>query len=78
MPDLTDYFIDLLHQHRSVDIANDAFKKQLNDDPDLKTAYSEWCAETGNSEKNGFIDFCEEYLENQDSIYDSLSDYNDE
>jgi len=78
MTDLTEFFADLLRQHRSVDIANDAFKKLLNDDSDLKAAYSEWCHEVGSSEKDGFIDFCEEYLENQDSIYDSLSEYNDE
>ena len=50
----------------------------LPDDPELHAAYREWCASNGSSEKNGFIDFCEEYLAEQDSIYDSLSDYNDE
>lgn len=78
MNDITDIFIDLLSQHRSVDIANDVFKKMLPDDPELHAAYREWCAANGSTEKNGFIDFCEEYLAEQNSIYDSLSDYNDE
>lgn len=78
MTDITDLFVDLIQQHRSIDIANDVFKKRLADDPELKALYSEWCSESGSSEKDGFIDFCEEYLDNQDSIYDSLSDYNDE
>ena len=78
MNDITDLFIDILSQHRSIDIADDAFKKMLPDDPELHAAYREWCASNGSSEKNGFIDFCEEYLAEQDSIYDSLSDYNDE
>ena len=67
MNDITDLFIDILSQHRSIDIADE-----------LHAAYREWCASNGSSEKNGFIDFCEEYLAEQDSIYDSLSDYNDE
>lgn len=78
MTDITDFFAELLQQQRSIDIANDVFKKRLAEDPELKAQYSEWCSEVGSSEKDGFIDFCEEYLDNQDSIYDSLSDYNDE
>ncbi|MBD5185680.1 MAG: hypothetical protein HDS92_03625 [Bacteroidales bacterium] len=76
--DLRDYFISLLTEHGSVDMADYAFKKAIAEDPGLHEEYSEWCLAVGSSEKNGFLDFCEEYLSSQDSIYDSLSDYNDD
>lgn len=78
MEDIEQFFIDLLNQNRSIDIAEAEFKKLIADDADLKAAYSEWCHETGSSERHGFRDFCEEYRDNQDSIWDSLSDYNEE
>lgn len=76
--DITDFFINLLNEHKSIDIADYAFKKALHEDAGLRDEYSEWCLAVGSSEKNGFLDFCEEYMNNQDSIYDSLSDYNDD
>lgn len=76
--DLTEYFISLLREHGSVDMADYAFKRALHEDPELREEYSEWCLAVGSTEKNGFLDFCEEYMNNQDSIYDMLSDYNDD
>lgn len=78
MDNITDLFVDLLRELGSIDIANDSFKKMINEEPELKATYREWCHSVGSSEKDGFIDFCEEYLDDQDSIYDSLSEYNDE
>lgn len=78
MNDLTQLFTALLQEHRSIDIADDVFKKMIAEDPALRSEYSDWCHESGYTEKRGFADFCEEYLENQDSIFDSLSEYNDE
>jgi len=78
MSDITELFVSLLQEHGSVDIAEHVFKQSLNDDAVLKEEYSEWCHAVGSSEKRGFLDFCEDYIANQDSIYDSLSEYNDE
>ncbi|MCF0214646.1 MAG: hypothetical protein HUK13_09495 [Muribaculaceae bacterium] len=78
MQDITDIFAAILAEYGSVDIANDAFKKRLPEDAELREAYSEWCHSVGSSEKNGFLDYCEEYLDTQSSKYDSLSDYNDD
>lgn len=75
MEDIETYFVDLLNQHRSVDIAESEFKKILAEDPNLRKRYSEWCHEVGSSERDGFRDFCEEYRDNQDSIWESLTDY---
>lgn len=76
--DITEYFITLLHECGSPDMADYAFKKAIHEDEELHEEYREWCLAVGSSEKNGFLDFCDEYISNQDSIYDSLSDYNDE
>lgn len=63
---------------RSVDIAEAEFKRTIAEDNQLHTLYREWCHDNGSSERNGFLDFCEEYLESQDSKWDSLSDYDDQ
>lgn len=76
--DLTDYFISLLEQSRSVDIAESEFKRAIADDDELHEEYRQWCHEVGNSEKNGFVDFCNEYIDDRNEVWESLSDYNDE
>ena len=78
MEDITDYFISLLQEHRSVDIAEAEFKRAIAEDDELRAEYRQWWHEVGNSEKYGFVDFCKEYLEDQDQVWQSLSEYDDE
>lgn len=79
MKHITDFFNEMLQEYGSIDIAEAEFKKQLHEDTDLRDSYREWCHEVGSSEKNGFMDYCEEYFESQDSIWDNLKDeYDDE
>lgn len=75
--DLTVYFANLIEQHRSIDLAEDEFKRQISEDVELRSQYREWCEEYGHSLRNGFADFAEEYLENRESVWDSLTDYDD-
>lgn len=56
-------------------MANREFCRMIDDDPDLKTQYAEWCEESGYEERDGFIEFAEEYIETQNSIWDTLTDY---
>ncbi|MCM1021541.1 MAG: hypothetical protein NC343_05015 [Muribaculum sp.] len=77
MNDITEFFHNLLSQYGSIDIANAELKKLLAEDDTLAEEYSEWCASVGSSEKMGFLDFCEELLDNQQSIYDNLSDFDE-
>ncbi len=77
MNDITQIFHDMLTQHHSVDIAEAEFKKLINEDSDLRDQYREWCDAVGSSEKNGFRDYCDEYMESQDSIWDSLNDFDE-
>ena len=77
MNDITQIFHDMLTQNHSVDIAEAEFKKLINEDSDLRDQYREWCDAVGSSEKNGFRDYCDEYMESQDSIWDSLNDFDE-
>lgn len=77
MEDITDYFKELLAQHHSIDIAESEFKRMIAEDDDLKDRYRQWCDENGSTEKRGFLDYCEEYMDSQDSIWESLNDYDE-
>jgi hypothetical protein len=44
------------------------------EDEGLRDVYRQWCHDTGSTEKNGFLDFCDEYMNDQDSIWDYLGD----
>ena len=77
MEDLTDYFISVIKQSGSIDIAESEFKRAISDDDDLRAKYREWCHQVGSSEKRGFLDFCDEYLASQDPVWDTLSDYDE-
>ena len=77
MKDITDIIIDVLQQAGSVDMAEAEFKKMIGVDEDLHKAYREWCHEVGNNERNGFVDFCEEYLSDREEVWDNLSDFDE-
>ena len=50
----------------------------IADDDELRRQYREWCRENGSTERYGFTDFCKEYLESQESVWDSLNNYDEE
>ncbi len=77
MEDIRDYFISLLEDHKSLDIAESEFKRAIAEDDDLRQQYRDWCHEVGSSEKNGFLDFCHEYMAENDEVWQSLSDYDE-
>lgn len=75
--DITEYFNSLISRTGSIDMAEAEFKRAIAEDNELHTIYREWCHENGSSERNGFLDFCDEYMESQDSKWDSLNDYDE-
>ncbi len=77
MTDITHIFNSLLEQYDSIDIAEAEFKKMLAEDNFLQEEYSEWCHAVGSTEKRGFLDYCEEYKQSQDSIWDSLKSFDE-
>jgi hypothetical protein len=74
MSDITEVFLQVIDLSGSVDIADAEFKRMIHEDPELHDEYREWCDAVGSSEKNGFLDYCDEYLDNQHSIYETLTD----
>lgn len=78
MEDITRLFIAIIEEAPGIDIAESQFKQSLIDDPELRKAYRNYCREQGTSERNGFIEFCENYYSERNSVWDSLNDYNDE
>ena len=49
----------------------------IGEDESLRNEYREWCHMVGSSERKGFTDFCEEYLDSQDSIWNALNDFDE-
>lgn len=78
MEHITDYFIHIIRQSPSIEMAEAEFRQALVDDAELRRSYREYCREEGNSEKNAFLDFCYEYMEQQDNVWESLSDYDNQ
>lgn len=78
MPDdITELFIAILNESGSVDIAESEFKKRIAEENQLKQMYNDWCHENGSSFRHGFLDFCDEYLDSRNSVWDSLTDYDE-
>lgn len=77
MEDLTEYFLNILRQTGSVDMAEADFKQSLIDDPELRQQYKEYCHENGTSEKSGFREFCEKYISESNDVWQNLSDYDE-
>ena len=75
--DITEIFINVLHQADSVDVAESEFKKMIADDEELHQQYRDWCHEVGSSERHGFLDFCEEYLSDRDEVWKNLNDFDE-
>ena len=77
MEDITQLFIDIFLQADSVDVAESDFKKMIDEDDELHKRYREWCHEVGSSERRGFLDFCDEYLSDRESVWDNLNDFDE-
>ncbi|ROT04060.1 hypothetical protein EEL49_11915 [Muribaculaceae bacterium Isolate-104 (HZI)] len=77
MTDITEVFNHYLDQYDSIDIAEAEFKKNLHEDSQLRDEYREWCHNVGCTEKSGFIDYAEEYVENQNDVWNSLNDFDE-
>lgn len=78
MEDITELFISIIQQSHSADMAEAEFRRTLVDDPSLRKVYKEYCHEVGSSERRGFLDFCHAYMESQDEVWNTLSDFDDQ
>ena len=55
MIDISVTIHDMLSQFGSIDIAESEFKRQINEDDNLKAAFKEWCEEMGYKERDAFL-----------------------
>lgn len=69
---ITEVFRSYIREAGSIDVAEAEFKKAIGEDSDLHQLYRDWCHEVGSSERQGFLDFCDEFMEDQDSRWDAL------
>lgn len=74
MNDLLELMQSLICQHRSVDIAESEFKRMIYDDEMLRLEYRDWCRREGLSERKGYIEYCNRYIEEEESRWEVLDD----
>ena len=72
--DVTIIIDDVIKQYRTLDLSEEVFRSMMDDDPQLEADYQEWCDTMGVSSRKGFAYYYEEYIEQQDSVWDSLED----
>lgn len=77
MSDIATMIQEMLAQFGSIDIAESEFKRIINEDESLKAEYKDWCEELGYKERTAFEQYCHEYLDNHESIFDTLSEYDE-
>ena len=49
----------------------------VNEDDELKNEFKRWCEEFGYKERNAFRNYCQDYIQDHESIFDTLSEYNE-
>lgn len=76
-PPISTIIKELLVQFGSIDIAESEFKRIINEEHSLMTEFKEWCEEMGYKEKDAFEQFCHEFLDNHESVFDTLSEYDE-
>lgn len=74
---ISKYIVALLSEYQDVELAEAEFKRIIAEDTDTRNSYKDWCNECGYSFRNGFTDFAEEYLQQRDSVWDVLTDFDD-
>lgn len=77
MDEIIEVFNNYLTTYGSVDIAEAEFKHMIQDDSHVRDLYREWCDSVGSSEKNGFFDYCDEYLDTQNDVWNTLNDFDE-
>ena len=75
MSDISTIIHELLMRFGSIDIAESEFKRLINEDATLKKDFKEWCEEMGYKEHYAFEDYCHECLDNHESAFDALTEY---
>lgn len=75
---MEEFFISIIEQSHSADMAEAEFKRALVDDPELRREYRNYCREIGTPERRAFLDFCQQYFEEKNSVWQTLNDFDDQ
>lgn len=77
--DFIELYTQLLDDLRSVREANKEFIRQLESDNKMMAEFTDWCNENGYRRKNEALEeLAESVLEQRESIWESLKDYDNE
>lgn len=77
--DFNEIFFRLLDDLRSVREAESEFLRQLDSEPIMASDFDQWCAENGYRRRSEAIrEMADRYLEERESIWQSLRDYDNE
>ena len=77
MMNIEDIIRSLIDQYRSIDFVESEFLRMISDDMAMKKAYEEWCGDLGYSVKYGYIEYIKEVFESDDSIWGTLTEFED-
>lgn len=74
---IENFYISLLEQFRTVRLAEQEFKRQMDDDPTLQRAFKEWCEINEYSPREALREFGEQYMEEREERWESLDDFDE-
>lgn len=75
--DIPQYFKNLIHEIPSFSIAEAEFRRNMEYDEQLRNAYKKWCEDEGYELRTGFMDFCQEYADERNDMWNTLTDYDE-
>lgn len=72
MTELKELMNSIIRDHRTIDVAESEFKRMVYEDDVLHQDYKDWCRREGFTERRGFIEYCNAYIDMEESRWDVL------
>lgn len=70
--DLEEVLVDIIKKYLEIDEAETQFNALLDADETLRDDFAEWCISKGYNERKAFTIFYQEYINREDTIWDSI------
>ena len=74
MNDIAEILRALLDQYSRLSEVDREFVDMMDNDPQLREDYKQWCDEYGYDVKTGYQDFLDELLVNRDEIWETMDE----
>lgn len=74
MNDIAEILRALLDQYSRLSEVDREFVDMMDNDPQLREDYKQWCDEYGYDVKTGYQDFLDELLANRDEIWETMDE----